>query len=49
MMSFLLRACIVNMHTTAADVDALVGLVVREGRALDAARRGVPPASRPSA
>lgn len=46
---FLLRACIVNMHTTAADVDALVGLVVREGRALDAARRGEPPASRPSA
>lgn len=32
---FLLRACIVNFHTTIADVEALPEIVVRHGRALD--------------
>jgi aromatic-L-amino-acid/L-tryptophan decarboxylase len=36
---YLLRACIVNFHTRAADVDALPEIVVRLGRELDAARR----------
>jgi len=35
----LLRACIVNFRTTASDIDALVGIVVRLGRELDAKRR----------
>jgi aromatic-L-amino-acid decarboxylase len=35
---YLLRACIVNMHTSAADIDALPGIVVRIGRAVHAAR-----------
>jgi len=34
-----LRACIVNLHTTEADVDALPAIVVREGRRIDAADR----------
>jgi aromatic-L-amino-acid/L-tryptophan decarboxylase len=34
---YVLRACIVNFNTTAADVDALPELVVRLGRELDAA------------
>ena len=29
---YLLRACIVNFHTQLADVEALVDIVVREGR-----------------
>jgi aromatic-L-amino-acid/L-tryptophan decarboxylase len=37
---FLLRACIVNFRTTVADVEALPEIVVRHGRALDAAMRG---------
>ncbi len=37
---FLLRACIVNFRTTAADVDAVPEIVVRLGRELDAERRG---------
>jgi glutamate/tyrosine decarboxylase-like PLP-dependent enzyme len=36
---FLLRACIVNFHTTVADVEALPEIVVRHGRALDAELR----------
>jgi glutamate/tyrosine decarboxylase-like PLP-dependent enzyme len=32
---YLLRACIVNFHTGCADVEALVDLVVRAGRAID--------------
>lgn len=36
---YLLRACIVNFNTAAADVDALPEIVVRAGRALDEARR----------
>ena len=36
---YLLRACIVNFHTSGADVDALPGIVAREGRTLDAAHR----------
>ena len=31
---YALRACIVNFHTTAADVDAIPGIVVRVGRAV---------------
>jgi glutamate/tyrosine decarboxylase-like PLP-dependent enzyme len=37
---FLLRACIVNFHTTIADVEALPQIVVRHGRAVDAELRG---------
>jgi len=33
---FLLRACIVNFRTTAADVDAIPEIVARAGRAVDA-------------
>ena len=36
---YLLRACIVNFHTSQADVDALPEIVARVGRALDAERR----------
>ena len=36
---FALRACIVNFRTTAADVDAVVEIVVREGRILAAERK----------
>jgi len=36
---YALRACIVNFHTSAADVEAVPGIVVRAGRALDAAMR----------
>jgi glutamate/tyrosine decarboxylase-like PLP-dependent enzyme len=37
--TFLLRACIVNFRTTAADVAAVPGIVVRLGRELDATMR----------
>jgi glutamate/tyrosine decarboxylase-like PLP-dependent enzyme len=37
--AFLLRACIVNFHTTVADIEALPEIVVRHGRALDAEMR----------
>ena len=36
---YVLRACIVNFHTQAADVDALPGIVVRLGREMDVSRR----------
>jgi hypothetical protein len=36
---YLLRACIVNFHTTQADVEAVPDIVVRVGRALDAKLR----------
>jgi aromatic-L-amino-acid decarboxylase len=36
---YVLRACIVNFHTTEADVDALPGIVARMGSALDATMR----------
>ncbi|HKR85056.1 MAG TPA: aspartate aminotransferase family protein [Terriglobales bacterium] len=36
---YLLRACIVNFHTTHADVEAVPNIVVRIGRELDAALR----------
>jgi glutamate/tyrosine decarboxylase-like PLP-dependent enzyme len=36
---YVLRACIVNFHTTRADVDALPGIVARIGRAVDAELR----------
>ncbi|MDA1184920.1 MAG: aspartate aminotransferase family protein [Acidobacteria bacterium] len=36
---YLLRACIVNFHTSQADVDALPEIVARAGRTLDAAER----------
>jgi aromatic-L-amino-acid decarboxylase len=36
---YLLRACIVNINTSEADVDALPGIVVRIGRELHAKRR----------
>jgi glutamate/tyrosine decarboxylase-like PLP-dependent enzyme len=38
---YVLRACIVNFHTTRADVDAVPGLVTRAGREVDAALRQV--------
>jgi aromatic-L-amino-acid/L-tryptophan decarboxylase len=36
---YLLRACIVNFHTTRADVEAIPGIVARIGRGLDAELR----------
>jgi glutamate/tyrosine decarboxylase-like PLP-dependent enzyme len=36
---YVLRACIVNFHTTRADVEAVPAIVVRTGRALDARMR----------
>ena len=36
---YVLRACIVNFHTTYADVEAIPAIVVRLGRALDAEMR----------
>jgi glutamate/tyrosine decarboxylase-like PLP-dependent enzyme len=36
---YLLRACIVNIHTQAADVEAAPGLLVQRGRAIDSAMR----------
>jgi glutamate/tyrosine decarboxylase-like PLP-dependent enzyme len=36
---YLLRACIVNIHTQPADVDATPGILVRTGRAVDAEMR----------
>ena len=36
---YLLRACIVNFHTSRADVNALPEIVARTGRALDATHR----------
>ncbi len=41
---YLLRACIVNFHTRAADVDALPEIIVRLGREVDAGlrREGTP-------
>jgi aromatic-L-amino-acid/L-tryptophan decarboxylase len=36
---YVLRACIVNFHTTAEDVEAMPGIVVRLGRDLDARMR----------
>ena len=32
---YVLRACIVNFHTTAADVEAVPDIVARQGRILD--------------
>jgi glutamate/tyrosine decarboxylase-like PLP-dependent enzyme len=43
---YLLRACIVNFHTAAADVDALPEIVARLGREIDAGMRDVQPISR---
>jgi aromatic-L-amino-acid/L-tryptophan decarboxylase len=37
---FLLRACIVNFHTSLTDVEALPEIVLRHGRAVDAELRG---------
>jgi glutamate/tyrosine decarboxylase-like PLP-dependent enzyme len=37
---YLLRACIVNVNTQVEDVDALPGIVVEAGRAVDRAMRG---------
>jgi aromatic-L-amino-acid/L-tryptophan decarboxylase len=36
---YLLRACIVNFHTTRADVEAVPDIVVRAGRAIDREQR----------
>jgi len=36
---YALRACIVNFHTAAADVDAVPGIAIAHGRRLDAERR----------
>jgi aromatic-L-amino-acid decarboxylase len=37
--AFMLRACIVNFHTTLADIEALPRLVARLGAEADLARR----------
>jgi glutamate/tyrosine decarboxylase-like PLP-dependent enzyme len=37
---YLLRACVVNLHTTAADIDAIPEIIVRLGREVDAEQRG---------
>ncbi|MGH9443208.1 MAG: pyridoxal phosphate-dependent decarboxylase family protein [Thermoanaerobaculia bacterium] len=39
---FVLRACVVNFRTRAADVDSLPGLIVRLGREVDREREGKP-------
>ena len=39
---YLLRACIVNYHTTRADVEAVPEIVVRIGRTIDAELRRLP-------
>jgi hypothetical protein len=36
---YLLRACVVNFHTQAGDIDAIPGIVVRLGREVDARLR----------
>jgi glutamate/tyrosine decarboxylase-like PLP-dependent enzyme len=36
---YVLRACIVNFHTTLADVEAIPGIIARLGRTFDAAMR----------
>jgi aromatic-L-amino-acid/L-tryptophan decarboxylase len=36
---FLLRACIVNFRTTLEDINAMIGIVLRVGREVDAAIR----------
>ena len=36
---YVLRACIVNFHTTQADVEAMPEIVARVGRAVDAQLR----------
>jgi hypothetical protein len=36
---FLLRACIVNFHTSLEDIEVLPGIVIRIGREVDAALR----------
>jgi aromatic-L-amino-acid/L-tryptophan decarboxylase len=36
---YVLRACIVNFHTDAGDIEAVPEIVVRHGRELDAAAR----------
>ena len=41
---YLLRACIVNFHTTSADVEALPGIVAGVGRLVDAELRASDPA-----
>jgi hypothetical protein len=38
-----LRACIVNFHTTRADVQAAIDIVVRYGRDVDAELRATMP------
>ena len=38
---YVLRACIVNFHTTAADVEATVDVVLRVGREVDAELRAI--------
>jgi aromatic-L-amino-acid/L-tryptophan decarboxylase len=42
---YALRACIVNFHTTVADVEAVPDIVVRAGRAIDAGMRAPTPNS----
>ena len=43
---YVLRACIVNFHTTRADVEAVPEIVVRIGRTIDAELRRAPSAAR---
>jgi hypothetical protein len=39
---FLLRACIVNFHTSLTDIEAMPLLLARLGREADRARRSAP-------
>ena len=36
---YLLRACVVNFHTSATDIDAIPAIVDETGRAIDSAAR----------
>jgi len=46
--SYLLRACIVNFHTEREDIDALIEIVLRLGREVDAEIRPAAVASKPA-
>jgi aromatic-L-amino-acid/L-tryptophan decarboxylase len=46
--SYLLRACIVNFHTDREDIDALITIVLRLGREIDAELRPAKIESKPA-
>jgi hypothetical protein len=45
---YLLRACIVNFHTDREDIDALIQIVLRLGREVDAGIRPVTVEAKPA-